>query len=45
MVDDRNRSAGINAQLNGRHFGNEAATGADRRQNDETKPIRSPEVG
>jgi hypothetical protein len=45
MVDDRNRSAGINAQLNGRHFGNEAATGADRRQNDETKPIRGPEVG
>jgi ERF superfamily/Protein of unknown function (DUF968) len=42
---DRDRSAGTNAQLNGRHFGNGAATVADRRQNDETKPIHGPEGG
>jgi hypothetical protein len=38
---DKDRSAHI---LNGRRFGNEAAA-ADRRQNDETKPIRRPEAG
>jgi hypothetical protein len=42
-VDDRDRSAGINTQLNGRHYG--AAAVADQRQNDETKPIRGPEAG
>ena len=44
IVGGRNQSAGINSQLNGRHFGNEAAV-TDRRQNDETKPIRGPEAG
>jgi hypothetical protein len=44
IVGDRNRPAGINTTLNGRHFGDEAAV-ADRRQNDETKPIRGPEAG
>jgi hypothetical protein len=43
-VDDSDRSAGINEKLNGRHFGDEAAAVADRRQNDETKSIRRPEV-
>jgi hypothetical protein len=43
IVDDTDRSAGINTQLNERHFANEAA-GADRRRNDETKPIRGPEA-
>ena len=43
IVGDRDQSAEINTKLNGRHFGNEA-TGADRRQNDETKPIRGPEA-
>jgi hypothetical protein len=43
IVDDRDRSSGINSQLNGRQFGNGAAAGSDRRQNDETKPIRGPE--
>jgi hypothetical protein len=38
IVDDTDRSAGISTTLNGRHFGNEAAA-ADRRRNDETKPI------
>jgi hypothetical protein len=44
IVGDRDRSAGINPQLNARHFDNEAAA-ADRHQNNETKPIRGPEVG
>jgi hypothetical protein len=45
IVDDRNPSERINSRLNGRHFGNGAAGGADRRLNDETKPIRGPEGG
>ena len=40
---DRDRSARINPGLNGRHFGN-GADSADRRQNDETKPIRDAEI-
>jgi hypothetical protein len=44
IVGDRDRLGGINTQLNGRHFGDEAAA-ADRRQIDETKPIRGPEAG
>jgi hypothetical protein len=43
IVGDRDRPAEISAQLNGRHSGNGAAAGSDRRQNDETKPIRGPE--
>jgi hypothetical protein len=43
IVDDRDRSAGINTQLNGRHY--RAAAVADQRQNDETKPIRGLEAG
>jgi hypothetical protein len=43
IVGDRDRSAGINAKLNGRD--NEAAAISDRRQNNETKPIRGPEAG
>jgi hypothetical protein len=43
VVGDRGRLGGINTQLNGSHFGDEAA--ADRRQIDETKPILPPEVG
>jgi hypothetical protein len=31
-------------QLNGRHFGDGAAAGVDRRQIDETKPIHGPEA-
>jgi hypothetical protein len=42
MVDDRDRSAGINPQPNGRHY--EAAAVTDQRQNDETKPILGPEA-
>ena len=45
IVGDVARSAGINTQLKGHHFGNGAATGADGRRNDETKPIRGPEAG
>ena len=45
IVGDRDRSAETNTQLNERHFGNGAAAVADRCQNDETKPIRGPEVG
>jgi hypothetical protein len=45
IADDRDRSVGINTTLNGRHFANEVAAAADRRQNDETKPIRGPEGG
>ena len=41
IVGGTDRPAGTNTQLNGRHFGNEAA-GADQCQNDETKPIRGP---
>jgi hypothetical protein len=41
---DRDRSARTNTTLNGRHFGNEAAAGADRCRNDETKPICGPEA-
>jgi hypothetical protein len=44
IVGDRDRSAGINTTLNGRHIGNGAAA-ADRRQNNETKPIVPPEAG
>jgi hypothetical protein len=42
---NKDRSAGLNTQLNGRPFGNGAAAVADRRQNNETKPIRGPEAG
>ena len=42
-VGVRDRSTGINTQLNGRHFGDEAAA-ADRCQNNETKPIVPPEA-
>jgi hypothetical protein len=45
IVGDRNQSAELNTQFNGRHFGNGAAAVADRCQNDETKPIRGPEAG
>ena len=45
IVGERDRSPGINGQLDGRHFGIGAAAGADRRRNDETKPIRGPEAG
>jgi ERF superfamily len=45
IVGDRERSARTNTQLNGRHFGNGAGAVVDRRQNDETKPIRRPEAG
>jgi hypothetical protein len=44
IVDDRDPSTGTNTQLNGSRFGNGPAV-ADRRQNDETKPIRGPEGG
>jgi hypothetical protein len=44
IVDDRDQSAGINTNLNGRHFGTGAAV-TDRRQNSETKSIRGPEGG
>ena len=44
IVDDTDPSAGINTQLNGRHFGNGAAAVADQCQNNETKPIRGPEA-
>jgi hypothetical protein len=44
IVDDRDRSAGINTTLSGRHFGTGPAV-TDQRQNDETKPIRGPEAG
>jgi hypothetical protein len=44
IVGDRDRSGGTNTTLNGRHFGNGAAAGADRLRNDETKPIRGPEA-
>jgi hypothetical protein len=43
MVDDRDQSAGINPQLNGRHYG--AAAIADESQNNETNPICGPEAG
>jgi hypothetical protein len=45
IVGDRDRSVGTTTTLNGRHFGNEVATGADQHRNDETKPIRGPEAG
>jgi hypothetical protein len=45
IVGDRDRSADINPPLYGRHFGNWAAAVADRRENDETKPIRGQEGG
>jgi ERF superfamily len=44
IVGDRDQSAVTNTTLNGRQFGKEVA-GADRCQNDETKPIRGPEAG
>jgi hypothetical protein len=40
---EKDRSAGLDTQLNGRQFG--AAAVADLRQNNETKPIRRPEAG
>jgi hypothetical protein len=43
IVGDRDRSGESNTTLNGRHVGDEAAA-ADRRRNDETKPIRSSEA-
>jgi hypothetical protein len=43
IVGDRDRSAGINTKLNRRD--NEAAAVTDRRQNNETKPMRGPEAG
>jgi ERF superfamily len=43
IVGGRDLSAGINTQVNGRHFGNGADV-ADRPQNNETKPIRRPEA-
>ena len=45
IVGDGDQSAEINTQFNGRHFGDGAGAVADRRQNDETKPIRRPEAG
>ena len=45
IVDDRDRSAGISTQLNGRHFDNGAGAVTDRRQNNETKPMHGPEAG
>jgi hypothetical protein len=45
IVGDGDQSAGINTQLYGRPVGNGAAAGPDRRQNNETKPIRGPEAG
>jgi hypothetical protein len=44
IVGDKDQSAGISTTLNGRPFGNGAAAAADRRQNNETKPIRGPEA-
>jgi ERF superfamily len=44
IVADTDRSAGINTKYNGRDSSNRAAV-ADRRQNNETKPIRGPEGG
>jgi len=44
IVGDRDRSAGTNTQLNGHRFTAGEAADADRRQNDETKPIRGPEA-
>jgi hypothetical protein len=44
IVGDTDQSARINTRLNGCPFGNGADV-ADRRQNDETKPIRGPEAG
>ena len=44
LMGNRDRSGGINAQINEHHFGNGAAAVADRRQNDETKPIRDAEI-
>jgi hypothetical protein len=43
IVDDRDRSAGINPHLNGRQYGTGAV--ADQRQNNETQLIRGSEVG
>jgi hypothetical protein len=44
IVGDRDLSPGTNTHLNGHHFDNGAAAGADGRRNDETKPIRGPEA-
>jgi hypothetical protein len=44
IVGDRDRSVEIDTQFSGRPFGNGTAAVADRRQNDETKPIRGPEA-
>jgi hypothetical protein len=44
IEDGKDRSARLNTQLNGRHFGDEAAA-VDRHRNDETKPIHGPEGG
>jgi hypothetical protein len=45
IVGDRDPSAEINTKSDGGHFGNGAGGVADRRQNDETKPIFPPEAG
>jgi hypothetical protein len=44
IVGDRDRLTGISTTLNGRRFGNGSGTVADRRQNNETKPIRGSEA-
>jgi len=44
IVGDGDQLAGTNTTLNGRPFGKGAAAVTDRRQNDETKPIRGPEA-
>jgi hypothetical protein len=45
IEDDKDQSAEINPNRNGRHFDNGAGAVADRPQKDETKPIRGPEAG
>jgi hypothetical protein len=45
IESNKDRSAEINPNRNARHFGNGGAAVADRRQNNETKPIRGPEAG
>jgi len=42
---DKDQSAEINPNRNGRHFDNGAGAAAVRPQKDETKPIRGPEAG
>jgi hypothetical protein len=45
IVGDRDRSAEINKELNGRRLDSAPAAVTNWRQNDETKPIRGPEAG